>query len=132
MPVKTNKSNKMKPIVIEEIKKSAIKDLLAITIIFFALLVVLVTFYIESNHHLFLGIKYNGLLEVNELLVVAMIFMLCAFIYIWRRFRDMKAIQKEILQKAYFDTTTTLPNRDFVLERLEKQMLLARKNEHFA
>ena len=129
MPVQ---SKKIKPVVIEEIKKSAIKDLLVITVIFLALLVLLVIFHLESNHHLFLGLKYNGLLEVNELLVVVITFILCAFVYIWRRLLDMKAIQNQILKKAYYDTTTALPNRDFVFERLEKHMAQTQKGQHFA
>lgn len=132
MPLSSNTPSNLKPVFIDKLRKSAIRDLFIIAGVFFTALSLVVVFHLEPSEQLLANVKYNNLLEINEILLLIIFSGFCAFIYIWRRFQDIKLINKEFVHKAYFDDMTQLPNRALAFERLKKQMLHTRRGGHFA
>lgn len=67
--------------------------------------------------------------DLDEALLIFFYVSIAGTIYGMRRSRDIKALNKEISQLAFYDDVTGLPNRALAMDRLQQLLTQAEKND---
>ncbi|PWI32405.1 hypothetical protein DI392_15195 [Vibrio albus] len=131
MPLSSKTPDHLKPSIIFQLQKSARFELflgLAIVVLLIALSVFL---KIELIEKFYAFTRAHEEWELDELFLSLFWLGLGAIIYVIRRMRDIKILNREIVKHAYYDPITHLPNRTLALDRLEKQIHSAKRHsEH--
>lgn len=115
-----NTETDIAPSIVAELKRKAILDFIFCVALVVTLTAITLIMEVELVEEIFEFTREHEDWELDEYLMGLLWLGLISVLYAARRVSDLKRLNQEIVHSAFFDPVTKLPNRILALDRVEK------------